>query len=145
MKNWNRTVLLIIAVCVFGCFARSVDAATVTWWYDVQVAGTRYLYNPGTGQVDQTPLTSSGLAKIEFDNSMRGGAVVIQTPVLGYTEGTKNGNKFTGERVYAGMLYKTTGTFNGDSITGNISVKDISKSGSKGHYEFSFHGNRVNP
>jgi len=144
MKGFNRTVLLAVVVCVIAGFAFSVEAATVTWWYDVQVTGTRYLPNPATGQIDETPLSSSGLAKIQFDDSMRGGPVVIQTPIMGYTEGTKSGFNFSGERVYFGMTYKTTGTFSPGGIHGNITVKDISRSGSKGHYEFVFKGRRKN-
>ncbi len=144
MKKYNGTVLLAVAVCMIAGFSHSAEAATVTWWYDVQVTGTRYLPNPTTGQIDEMPLSSTGLAKIQFDDSMRGGAVVIQTPVLGYTEGTKSGPNFSGERVYFGMAYKTTGNFNAAIITGKIYVKDISKSGAKGHYEFVFSGSRKN-
>lgn len=138
-----RLAALAVAVfCLTAGFSFAADAATVTWWYDVQVIGTRYLPNPATGQIDQAPLSSSGLAKIEFNDSMRGGPVVIQTPVLGYTEGTRSGSGFSGERVYAGMSYKTSGTFSKETISGKIRVDDISKSGSKGYYEFVFHGTR---
>lgn len=144
MSRSNRTLILAVVACMIAGFAYSAEAATVTWWYDVQVTGTRYLPNPATGQIDETPLSSSGLAKIQFNDSMRGSPVVIQTPVLGYTEGTRSGPNFSGERVYFGMAYRTTGKFNAETITGKIYVKDISKSGAKGHYEFVFHGSRNN-
>lgn len=144
MRRSNGAVLLAVAVCMIAGFAYSAEAATVTWWYDVQVTGTRYLPNPATGQIDETPLSYSGLAKIQFDDSMRGGPVVIQTPVLGYTEGTRSGFNFSGETVYAGMDYKTTGTFKSGGIHGEVNVKDISESGAKGHYEFVFKGRRKN-
>ncbi len=144
MKRFGFLVLFAAVVCVISGIATLADAATVTWWYDVKVTGIRYLYNPATGQVDQTPLSHSGLAKIEFNDAMRGGSVVIQTPVLGYTEGSRTGWNFSGERAYAGMVFKTSGVFGPGKISGTVVVDDLSKSGSKGHYEYHFHGVRKN-
>jgi len=144
MKRSGSFVMFAVVFCLLAGIASLAEAATVTWWYDVQVTGTRYLFNPATGNVDQTPLSSSGLAKIEFNDAMRGGPVVIQTPVLGYTEGKRAGWNFTGERPYAGMFFKTSGIFGPEKISGTVVVDDLSRSGSKGHYEYQFHGVRKN-
>ncbi|MEA3508195.1 MAG: hypothetical protein U9R40_04660 [Synergistota bacterium] len=143
MKRHIRKVCgVVTALVLVAIFASMSAAAPVTWWYNMRVHGTRYLYNQGTGQVEEKQLYNSGLGKITFDPNYRGGKAFVQTPVLSFPEVQRNGNHFSGTRIYAGMVYEIEGTFSEHTISGNVDISDPSAAGNKGYYKFHFSGKR---